>query len=133
MTISNSRLSYTDCYSVFDSALEDPNGVRVKVTDFNAAIHMRMRLHQARAISRRDNMQTFGEDHPLYGRSVYDKFVVRIRRDDEDFYIYIEPVEKGMGSVESLSEIEGEFEEVKYIEEEKPKLLENSEITRRRL
>ena len=103
MTISNSRLSYEDCYKIMDAALDDKIGARVKMVNHDAAVFLRMRLHTARSIDRRDNQQIYEEDDPLYGRSVYDKLVTRIRKIDDDIWIYVEQIGADLGEVEPLS------------------------------
>ena len=103
MSISNSRLSYEDCYKIMDAALEDKIGARVKMADNDAAVFLRMRIHTARSIDRRDNTKVFEEGHPLYGRSPYDKLVTRIRKIDEDIWIYVEQIGADLGEVEPLS------------------------------
>lgn len=99
MTISISRLAYEDCYKVMDAALDDAVGARVKFSDHGMAMFFRMRLNQARKIDRKDNMQLYEEDHPLYGRSAYDKLVARV----EDTWVYVEKIGIDLGDIEPLS------------------------------
>ena len=99
MTISVSRLAYEDCYKVMDAALEDAIGARVKFIDHGTAMFFRMRLHQARKIDRKDNMQLYEEDHPLYGRSAYDKLAARVI----DAWVYVEKIGIDLGEIEPLS------------------------------
>lgn len=102
MSISNSRQSYSDCYEVLDRALEDELGVRVQMKDRDAAIFFRMRVHQARKINRRDNVDQYEVGHPMHGASVYDKLMVRIKHEGEAVWIYVEKTAIP-GNVESLS------------------------------
>ena len=106
MTISNSPLSYTDCYEALDRALEDDRGVRVGVESLKSAQFLRMRLNQARAINRDENQRTYEPGHPLHGRSEYDRLMVRIKERGEKTYVYIEQVGNFSRIIESLSEVE---------------------------
>lgn len=107
MTISNSRGSYSDCYDVMDKALEDSKGVRVEVDDLDAAIFFRMRLHNARKIDRRDNSKIYSEEptHPMFNASIYDKLTVRIKRIEDQVWVYLEKSGINLGAVEGLSEV----------------------------
>ena len=90
MVTSSSRLSYTDCYDLFDRALEDSVGVRVPFPDGASAQYERTRMHKARVLDREANMETYTRDHPLYGCSRYDQIVVRFREIDGQHYLYLE-------------------------------------------
>ena len=106
MAISNSHLSYGDCYDVMDQALADAHGVRVAQPDMNSSTFFRMRLHQARTIERRRNCQVYKEGEALYNTSKYDPLVVRIRQSEDDqFWVYIEKSAVSLGLVENLSEV----------------------------
>ena len=117
MTIPTSALAYTDCYEAMDAALEDSHGVRIPVDDMDAATFFRMRVHQARKLARERNAQVYDKGHPLYASSEYDKLVCRIRKSNDQMYLYIEQIPSLSGKIEPLSEIE-EPEEVP--EEEPP-------------
>ena len=110
MSLSDSRLSYTDCYEAMDRALEDEKGIRVVVEDNNAATYYRMRLHQARKIDRRHNKSVYEPGDKLYGHSVYDVLIFRIREDIEGaWWVYMEQVTMPREeNIESLSELGGE-------------------------
>lgn len=104
MSTSNSRLTYQDCYDVLDKALDDPIGVRVKVATDGDAANFRVRLHTARRIDREENATMYGPDHPMYGKSVYDPLVIKIRPIRGQWYVYIEHRSNSIGEVEGLSE-----------------------------
>lgn len=108
MSLPTSRLAFVDCIEVFDRALEDPKGIRVRQKDSDAAWHYRMRMHQARKLIQNDNRQTYEEDHPMFGRSIYDTLAIRIRKVDDIFYLYIAPYATPT-EIEPLSEIEDEI------------------------
>ena len=54
---------------------------------------------------------TYDRDHPLHGRSTYDGIVVRLRRVDDDTYLYLEKVDAAEFEVESLSEAQVNVED----------------------
>lgn len=115
MTTSTSRLAYKDCYEVMDKALVDDLGLRVKVKDVDAAYHLRMRMHTARTIARKENQQVFEEGHPMYGRSPYDILVLRIKSIKDTTYLYLEknqlPTQmEPLSEVEETKQIEGPAE-----------------------
>lgn len=120
MPVSNSRLSYSDCFTLFEKALEDPKGVRFqpkpsKTNDnYGDCYHFRLRMHQARAIDRKDNKSLHSDDPgaPLYGRSILDPLVIQIKGPDSDglHWIYVSHTEINVDDIESLSELEAEEE-----------------------
>lgn len=90
MPTSTSRLSYQDCYDIFNAALANERGIRFEVPDFGAGNQLRVRLHYARSIDRKENREAYATDHKLYGRSIYDPLVVRLRNEDRKWWIIIE-------------------------------------------
>ena len=90
MSLPTSSLAYTDCYEVFEKALDDPKGIRIKCATHNDAVFFRMRLHNARKIMREDNAKTYDRGHPQHGTTEFDKLSVRIRNLRDTFYLYIE-------------------------------------------
>jgi hypothetical protein len=110
VTVSNSPLSYNDCYTVMAAALEDPNGIRLRMADQDAALYFRMRCHQARKIDRDKNSETYPKGEPLHRTSAYDKLVLRIRLEgmrssgqDKVWWLYIEKNSIIPGIAESLT------------------------------
>jgi hypothetical protein len=109
MTAPTSRLAYLDAFEAWEKADADPRGIRLRFTTKENAQTFRSRLHNARSIDRSDNTVIYREDvdNPLYGRSVYDPFVVRLKEDEEGmWWIYIERSSIDRLVVESLSEME---------------------------
>src|SRR6266576_3824526 len=97
-----SRLIHQDCFDLMDQAIANVKGTRIKFPDHGAAWHFRLRLHKARRIDREDNTRTFERDHPMYGRSIYDPLVVKIRVIDGDTWLYLEKLSVEHFVVESL-------------------------------
>ncbi len=107
MSISTSRLSYTDCFEFFDKAIEDSKGARIILGSYADANFFRMRCHQARKIDRQDNLKIHDVGTKLHGASLYDQVSLRIKEDSEgQFYVYAEKTELDLGDVEGLSELE---------------------------
>lgn len=105
MSLSNSRLSYTDCYTLFDTALDEPRGIRVEVASIGAATYLRLRLHHARQINRAENKATYPDPgEPLHARSIYDIFVVRIEEDATGAWVYLDKQKVEIGRIESIEE-----------------------------
>ena len=105
MTVSTSRLAYTDCYDIMDRALADGKGCRVKFKDADDAYNFRLRLYVARKIDRVDNAEIYDPPHPLHGRSEYDGLVSRVRQDaQKNIWLYVEVlVSRNLLQVEDLS------------------------------
>lgn len=77
MAYNVSITSYPDIRSALDRALESAKGVRLKFPDQKAAMTFRGRVHSLRFLDRKENKKIYAEDHPMYGRSVYDPLMVK--------------------------------------------------------
>jgi hypothetical protein len=104
MATSTSRLSYRDCYDVFDAALSNERGVKIEMLDYGAGNHFRVRLHTARSIDRKDNRAMYQPDHKLYGRSIYDPIVIRLRQEGTQWWMYLERFDAGSLNIQPLGE-----------------------------
>ena len=107
MTTSTSRLSFLDCFDAFNQALADTHGIRIRCATIEEAINLKMRMHTARAVDRKDNRMVYEEDpsHQLYGRSIYDRLACRIRQHEGDpdaRWLYIEHIAI-RGEIQALS------------------------------
>lgn len=106
MGMNSSLLAYDDCIALFDRAIADPKGIRVTFSDEGAARKMISRLHYCRTLVRTSNVDVYPDtDHPMHGKSEYDKIIVRLRQSDGDIYLYLEHV-TAPTVIESLSELE---------------------------
>jgi hypothetical protein len=109
MPIPTNRMSYKDIYEVYDRALDDPKGIRLPFDSLADAKNYQMRMHNARAIDRRESRRTYREDDPMHGQSIYDVLQVRVRHgEDGTVFLYVEPKDKGAPEIELLSEVEAE-------------------------
>ena len=122
MSLSNSRLSYTDCFDLLDRALDESRGLRIEVPDLNAANYLRMRIHHARQIDRNENKITYADpDAPLHGRSPYDILVVRIEATNGSGWVYLDKQKVDIISVEAIpDDHQIEYSPMKLIEPPKP-------------
>lgn len=107
MAKSSSRLSYGDCYELLDKALAGAKGSRIKVVDRSAAVHLRSRLHYARALDRADNEAVYPEGHQLRGRSPYDPLTVKIRKEPSGYWVYMVKSDQMQYQVEDIGEGDG--------------------------
>lgn len=111
MPVSSSRLSYDDCFTLFDRALADPKGARYQADDGSLGKnrYFVMRMHQARALDRSDNKLLFNLGDPLFGRSIYDPLVCRLLEDTTGkWWVYVMHTEIDEAEIESLSELEAQ-------------------------
>lgn len=112
MPIATNRMSYTDCYEMFEKAMADPKGIRLFFPNRKEARHYQMRLHNSRAVDRRENKLLHPDPgHKLHGQSAYDVYSIRMREgEDGSWFVYIEPKNKFINEdiVESLSDVEGD-------------------------
>lgn len=122
MPVSNSRLSYADCFTLFDKALDDTKGARYQVGngEEGANRYFVMRMHQARSLDRQDNKILHSLGDHLYGRSVYDPLICQLKQDTKGgWWVYVTHTEIDEALIESLSEvplIEGDYTVVEQIE-----------------
>lgn len=105
MSLPTSRHAYLDCLTYFDSALDDPKGIRLRQDSIDAATHLRMRLHQLRKLLREDSKSVYEDGHPQHGVTAYDNVVCRIRTVDNVVYLYLEQILIST-EIEPLSELE---------------------------
>lgn len=105
MAISNSRFSYGDCFDLMDKALADDKGIRIKFEAYGEALHFRLRLHTARRIDRKDNLEVYPADHAMHGKSPYDPIIMKIKgSSDGKWWLRLEKVDAREFEVESLSD-----------------------------
>lgn len=104
MASSRDRITYAPEYQVLDKALEDGTGVRLKFTEHGEAVHYRLRLHSARRADRQSNRETYEPGDDMYGKSVYDPLVVRLKEINGSTYLYV--MLPKVGHIETLSDLE---------------------------
>lgn len=104
MATSSSRLSYNDCYDILNLALANTKGIKVEIADYGIGNHLRVRLHTARTIDRKDNRSSYQPDHKLYGRSIYDPLVIQLKNEDDKWWMYIQRMDASALNIEPLGE-----------------------------
>lgn len=106
MSLPNTLLAFQDCMQVYEKALEDEAGVRVKLPGYEECARFRLRMNYARKLHRDQNGAVYPVEHPMHGRSPYDGLQIRIKRGGDDFFIYVEPINLNPGAIESLAGVE---------------------------
>jgi hypothetical protein len=92
MSFSKSSLAFEDIREVFNKALEAQKGLRVPCTSRGSAIALRSRFHYFRMLDREDSKTIYPAGHPLHGRTVYDRLVLRVapKGAPDETFLYIE-------------------------------------------
>lgn len=104
MALSNQIAAYDDCFEVYERAWSDEVGVRVEFPSKTQASLFQMRMCHARMLQREENKRIFDKGHLSWGKSLYDKLVVRLREDTEGhWWVYVERHGQDLGTIESLS------------------------------
>lgn len=100
MNFNKSPLSFDDIREAFDRALATLRGIKIPCETRGAAVLLRSRFNYFRTLNRKENRDTYPPGHQMYGRSIYDKLVLRIppRGSAEEAVLYVEP-----RSVEALN------------------------------
>lgn len=106
MTLPDSLLAYDKETDLFDKAIEDGLGIRIRVKSTDEAMTLRARLHQARVLDRKQNKRLYEAGHRMHGHSIYDPFICQIRADGDKTYLYITKVSVSEDRVEGLSGVE---------------------------
>ena len=106
MSLPLSLGAYRDCQQYFERATTDPKGIRLCGGDYDTCFALRQRMHYYRNLDRRANTSTYPTDHPMYGTSVYDDYVLQIIKDeDAKWWLYITARSSQILTVEGLSEV----------------------------
>lgn len=107
MPTSTSRLSFTDCFDLFNQALSDPEGIAVGFDHQGDARQLQLRMNAARALDREENAEIYSEEpeHPLCGRSQYDELQLKLRQAVGRTWVVIERGSLRNAEVISLSEM----------------------------
>lgn len=90
MPPSNSTLAYRDIEEIFERAIANGKGIRIKCPTPGAAKSIQVRAYKYRTIDRKENKKIFGPDDPLHGRSAYDCLLLSVKRIKEQWYLIIE-------------------------------------------
>ena len=99
--------AYGDCISYFSRAAANRLGTRIHCHNWTAAQYLRMRLHQARVLLRRESRRMFPPDHPAFDKSEFDYLVCRLlvaAESDGTWWVYIERHGQTVLAIEDLSD-----------------------------
>lgn len=111
MTLPTSRLAYTEYYEIWERALADPAGIRLRLADYDSCIFHRTRLHYSRTLQKAESRDLYEPGDPQYNVSPYDRYqcLIRPSPDGEAFNLLIVPRTFGLiGEIESLAGTEYE-------------------------
>ena len=113
MSLPTSREAYFHYYELWDRALADPTGIRIRVESYEAAFYHRTRMHMARSIHKRESREIYEPGDPRWNVSAYDRYQCMIRpappKDSDsprEYYILVCPRVIGILEVESISQTE---------------------------
>lgn len=114
MSLPTGRAAYLDYYRIWDAAVADGSGIRLRCESFSTAHYHRARLHMSRAIAKDESREIHAPGDPGWNRTPYDHYMVTVRRvagEDVDgaFYLIIAPRTLGIiGPIETLKGTEHE-------------------------
>lgn len=84
--------AFEDIEAAFERALQAPKGIRIACRSRGEAVVLRSRFNYYRKLDRKRNESIYEPDHPMHGRSPYDRLVLRIPpKGNGDYILYIEP------------------------------------------
>jgi hypothetical protein len=78
MNFSQSLLAFDDLRPHFDRALGSERGIKITCDSYSQAVILRARFNYYRKLDRQSNKRTYGEEHPLHNRSIYDRLILRV-------------------------------------------------------
>lgn len=128
MSLPTSRAAYEQYYEIWDRALADPAGIRLRVPDYDTAIFHRTRLHFSRTIQKNESRDLYEPGDPNYNISPYDRYqcLIRPTPDREAFHLLIVPRTFGIiGEIESLAgtEYEPKWQHPSEVQSYRPQLI----------
>jgi len=105
MGFNKSLLAFDDVREIYQQAIDSESGIRVKFTSNGRALAARHRFNSYRKADRAENCKIYSEDHPMFGRSVYDRLILRIPKQgmEDDMYLYIEKRSANQFEIEPLT------------------------------
>ena len=84
MGLSSSILSFPDIKKYLDDAIDSENGTRIHFATHNEALAFRHRCNWFRSLDRKENMVLYPLGHQMYGRSIYDTLMLKVRPQKPD-------------------------------------------------
>ena len=111
MTLPTSRAAYAEYYEIWDRAIADPAGIRLRLADYDSCVFHRTRLHYSRTLQRHESRELYEPGDPQHNISPYDRYqcLIRPTPDRTAFHLLIVPRTFGIiGEIESLAGTEYE-------------------------
>lgn len=122
MSLPTSKNSYLDCIEYLNRAMAETKGARIRIGSYDEGIRLRMRMHQVRAILRKDSKLIYVIGDPGYDVTEYDSLTLTVEKIEEQFYVVIRKNEANIDAIEPIPDgpalipqddfINAEFEEV---------------------
>lgn len=108
MSYPTSRLAYAKYFEAYDRAANSRKGIRLEFDSIDDALFFRARMHQARKIDRKGNLDIYQPGDALYGCSTYDTFTVKHPVCDTDgkWWLYVERNDVLPNHIEELEDDE---------------------------
>lgn len=117
MSLSKSILAYNDCETFFQAAENDPKSIRIRCSTEAEAVHLRFRMSYFRKLDRERNCEVYQPGEFMHGRSEYDKYVLKVRLIDDEWWLCLTRAEADNRRVVSMAE-----DDLIQIEQSQPKL-----------
>lgn len=93
-----SPLAFEDVREIFNRALESERGITIKCKTRSEAITLRSRMNYLRKVDRKENAVTYQSDHPMYMRSIWDKYLLRLppkgAPDETTIYVMVRTIDE---------------------------------------
>lgn len=109
MSLTDQSAAYTDCYRLYQRAVDSRRGagVRVPFPTENEARFFALRMNKARSIQRRDSRRIYDGAHHLYDTSEFDHLQVIVRPDSADppeWWVFVKPHAVAFDVIEDLAD-----------------------------
>lgn len=102
MSLPTSKNSYLDCIEYLDRAMAETKGARIKIGSYDEGIRLRMRMHQLRAILRRDTKLIYSIGDPGYDTTEYDCLTLTVDLIAEQWYVVMKKNEIRVDAIEPI-------------------------------
>jgi len=97
MSWSKSPLAFDDVREAFERAIETEKGIMIRCKSHAHATTTRSRFNYFRKLDRVENQKVYPPGNPMHGKSVYDRFSLRIppkgSPDDRTLYIEVRSID----------------------------------------
>lgn len=107
MSLPDQLEAFEDCLGLYERALADKVGARACFGTYEEAKLMQLRMHQARALERRQTLRLYPASDLRHGKSEFDCLRCRVLGPDEDgdWWVYVDRHGQDIKTIEALSEL----------------------------